>query len=53
MFKLNDNYLKTSGKLSVFPLSERKNRAFQEAHPDKKVIAWNRGCDPAPGTGHH
>ena len=42
MFKLNDNYLKLPGSY-LFSTIGKKNRAFQEAHPDKKVISLGIG----------
>lgn len=42
MFKLNDNYLKLPGSY-LFSTIGKKNRAYQAAHPDKKVISLGIG----------
>lgn len=42
MFKLNENYLKLPGSY-LFSTIGKKNRAYQEAHPDKKVISLGIG----------
>lgn len=53
MFKVNENYLKLPGSY-LFSTVGKKQRAYQEAHPDKKVIRLSIGdVDPAPCTGDH
>ena len=42
MFKLNENYLKLPGSY-LFSTIGKKNRVYQEAHPDKKVISLGIG----------
>lgn len=42
MFKINDNYLKLPGSY-LFSTVGRKNREYQAAHPDKKVISLGIG----------
>ena len=42
MFKVNENYLKLPGSY-LFSTVGRKQRAYQEAHPDKKVIRLSIG----------
>lgn len=42
MFKVNENYLKLPGSY-LFSTVGKKQRAYQEAHPDKKVIRLSIG----------
>ncbi len=42
MFKVNDNYLKLPGSY-LFSMVGRKQREYQAAHPDKKVIRLSIG----------
>lgn len=42
MFKLNENYLKLPGSY-LFSTVGKKSRAYQAAHPDKKVISLGIG----------
>lgn len=42
MFKVNDNYLKLQGSY-LFSTVGRKQREYQAAHPDKKVIRLSIG----------
>ena len=53
MFKINDNYLKLPGKLSVFhhckkSCSLHRGKSGRENHP-----SWNRRRNPADRTGDH
>lgn len=53
MFKVNENYLKLPGSY-LFSTVGRKQREYEAAHPDKKVIRLSIGdVTPAAGTGHH
>ena len=42
MFKINENYLKLPGSY-LFSTVGKKQRAYEQAHPDKKVIRLSIG----------